>query len=154
MRAAAHLEIVEPFLNLLHRSVLEEILAVVCTLVDGNGWQVSVLQSKVLGHLRMQCLHVPPSTLCTMQASLADRARPANELLVVVRLTCGLALGSAQRTLYVSFLSVVTLVITFRNSSTFLLDCSPASVVSMAFQGDGVTGSADTKYPARVASHC
>ena len=39
-------------------------------------------------------------------------------------------MGSAQRTLYFSFLSVATLVNTFLNSSTFLLDCRrmPTSV--------------------------
>ncbi len=52
--AAAHLKVVQPLLDLLHSRVLEEVLAIVGALVDGDGWQVGILQPKVFWHLRTQ----------------------------------------------------------------------------------------------------
>ena len=50
--AAAHLEIVQPLLDLLHGGILEEVLAVIGALMDGYGGQIAVLQPKVLRHLQ------------------------------------------------------------------------------------------------------
>ena len=69
----AHLKIIQPLVDGTRLSVFEEVLAVILGIVNCNGWQVAVLQPKVLGHLNKHRTTLGLGNLHTSNPALKDR---------------------------------------------------------------------------------